>query len=72
MHQPFSNSFASLVECIVARSPDSDLWLPLNSLWRKPMICIFSPMGVVWYLVPSWIVAWIRFQFGLLHIIRSS
>ena len=31
MHQPFSTSFASLVEIIVARSPNADLWLPVKS-----------------------------------------
>ena len=31
MHQPFLNSFSSLVDSIDARSPNADLWLPLKS-----------------------------------------
>ena len=61
MHQPFLTSFDSLVESIVACCPDSDMWLPFNILWRKSVMQILSLMGVVWYLVPSQIVAWIRF-----------
>ena len=64
MHQPLSTSFASVVESIVARSPYADLWLPFKSQWQKPVMQILSSIGVVWYLVPPQIVAWIRFQFG--------
>ena len=47
MHQPFSTSFAGLVEIIFVCLLDADLWLPFKSRWRKPVMRIFSSMGVV-------------------------
>ena len=64
MHQSLSNSCASLVVSIIVFLPDADLWLPFEIRWRKSVMRFFPLMGVVWYSVPSLIVALIRFQFG--------
>ena len=57
MHQPFSGSFSSLVAIVVMCLPNADLWLSFKSQWRKYVMHILSSVGMVWYSVPSQIVA---------------